>query len=494
MTPRVLIAGFKHETNTFSVLPTDIEAYRQRALHRGEDIARVYPGTNTEAAAFLDGCQRHGWQPVLTVVGDATPSGKLTSDCYEAMAGEILAGVDKLGGVEAILLNLHGAMVAEHVDDGEGELIARLRAKAGPKVIIAATLDLHANVTDRMARDADIIVSYRTYPHVDMYEIASEAVDLVARALKGEIRPQTIVRRGPQMKGLDDGKTTGPGPMNDALAMARGFLNEPGVLSVSINAGFFKADIAEVGPSVVVVADGEHPEHAALADEIVAFMWDTRHVATVEHTTVAEAVARAKASGRIGAPVVIADFADNPGGGGYSDSVGLLKGMLEAGLADAAISSIVDPQSAAACAKAGVGATLTLDIGGKTDPRLATPLRLTGTVTHVSDGRFTIEGPMMRGMKIDMGTTAAFKVGGVEIVLASRRFQNYDLGFFTVAGIDPARRAVLAVKSMQHFRAAYAPIAGDIVVVDEGDGITSHDILKLSFEKVRRPIFPLDLD
>ncbi len=494
MTARVLIAGFKHETNTFSVLPTDIEAYRQRALHRGDEIARIYPGTNTEAAAFLDGCKRHGWRPVLTVVGDATPSGKLTRDCYETIAGEILAGVDKLYGVEAILLNLHGAMVAEHVDDGEGELIARLRAKAGPKAIIAATLDLHANVTDRMAEHADIIVSYRTYPHVDMYDIATEAVDLVARALRGEIKPRTLARRGLQMQGLDGGKTTGPGPMNDALTMAHDLMKETGVLSVSVNAGFFKADIAEVGPSVVIVSDGENSAHAALADKIVAFIWETRHVATVAHVTVAEAIERARTTGAIGSPAVIADFADNPGGGGYSDSVGLLKGMLDAGLENAAISSIVDPESAAACAKAGVGATLTLDIGGKTDPRFGRPLRLTGTVTHVSDGRFVIEGPMMRGMKIDLGDTATFKVGGVEIVLASRRFQNYDLGFFTVAGIDPTQRAVLAVKSMQHFRAAYAPIASEIIVVDEGDGITSLDILKLSFEKVRRPIFPLDLD
>jgi microcystin degradation protein MlrC len=191
---------------------------------------------------------------------------------------------------------------------------------------------------------------------------------------------------------------------------------------------------------------------------------------------------------------VIADYADNPGGGGYSDSVGLLKAMIEAGLDDAAMATIVDPAAVETCRKAGVGASLSLSVGGWTDRLFGPPLPVTGTVTHTGDGRFAITGPMMTGMKIDLGPTATLKVGGVEIVLATRRFQNYDLGFFRIAGIEPKERAVLAVKSMQHFRGAYAPIASEIIVVDEGDGVTSHDIRRLPFKNVRRPVYPLDLD
>ena len=490
---RVLIAGFKHETNTFSVLPTDLAAYRARGLFRGRELTDVFPGTNTEVAGFLDGARKHGWETVLSVVADATPSGKLTRDCYEAIAGEIVADAVKAGRLDAILLNLHGAMVAEHLFDGEGELIARLRAKVGKGVVIAATLDLHANVTDQMAREADILVSYRTYPHVDMHEIATETVELVRRTLAGEIKPRTIVRRGRQIRGVDEGRTTQPGPMTEALAMAAAFRREPGVLAASVNAGFYKADIPEVGPTAVIVGDGEDARFAAMADKLVDFFWATRNVSTVRHATVAEAVARARAEGWIGAPCVLADYADNPGGGGYSDSTGLLSGMIEAGLESAAMSPIFDPASAAACHAAGIGAKLTLDVGGKIDPRLGAPIRAAGTVTHLSDGRFAITGPMMTGMKVDMGPTACFKVGGVEIVLASQRYQNYDLGFFRAAGIEPRERAVLAVKSMQHFRAAYAPIAGPIVVVDEGGGITSHDVRRLPWQHVRRPVFPLDL-
>ncbi|MFM9937937.1 MAG: M81 family metallopeptidase [Hyphomicrobiaceae bacterium] len=492
MTRKVFIAGFKHETNTFSKLPTTLADYRSRALQRGDEIAKAYAGTNTEVAAFIDGCKRHNWQAVLAVVGDATPSGKLTRDCYEAIAGEIVEAA-KRERPDAVLLNLHGAMVAEHADDGEGELIGRLRAALGPRTVIAATLDLHANVTERMAREADILVSYRTYPHIDNYTIATEAVDLVARTLNGEIKPVTIMRRGAEMTGLDAGRTTSPGPMTQALALAEKLKGEPGVLSVSVNAGFFKADIAEVGPTVVIVGEGDRERLARLAEPLLAHIKATRGVATIRYATVAEAIAVARAKGRAGAPVVLADYSDNPGGGGYSDSTGVLRGMIEAKLPSAAIAAICDAASSAACHAAGVGATLTLDIGGKIDPKLAPPLRAaTGIVTHLSDGRFTITGPMMTGMRVDMGPTATFKVGGVEIVLGSKRFQNYDLGFFRIGGIEPAERAVLAVKSMQHFRAAYAPIAGDIVVVDEGDGITSQDLKRLSFVNVRRPVWPLD--
>jgi microcystin degradation protein MlrC len=491
MARKVLIAGFKHETNTFSRLPTTIADYESRAAHRSAAIATAYSGTNTEVAAFLDGCKRYGWEPILTVVADATPSGKLTRDCYEAFAGEIVEAARR-ETPDAVLLNLHGAMVAEHQDDGEGELIARVRTALGKGAVIGVTLDLHANVTQRMAEEADILVSYRTYPHIDTYTIAVECVDLVARTLAGEIRPVTVVCRGAEIVGLDGGRTTSPGPMTEGLAMAAKLRAEPGILSVSLNAGFFKADIAEVGPSVVIVGEGDRTALAVRARPLLAHIEATRHISTVRYATVADAIAIARAKGKPGAPVVLADYADNPGGGGYSDSTGLLRGVLAAGIESAAISPIFDPAAAAACHKAGLGAMLTLAVGGKIDPELAPPAHVTGTVTHLSDGRFTITGPMMTGMQVDMGPTATLKVGGVEIVIGSKRFQNYDLGYFRIGGIEPKDRAVLIVKSMQHFRAAYAPIASDIVVVDEGDGITSSDIKRLKFDKVARPVYPLD--
>ena len=495
MTKRVLIAGFKHETNTFSILPTTLQSYEARGYVKGAEIVPFFKGTNTEVAAFLDGCTKHGWEPVLSLVADATPSGKLTRECYESIVAEIVADVAKAGPLDAILLNLHGAMVPEHNDDGEGVLLERIRAKVGPDVLIAATLDLHANVTKAMAKHADILVSYRTYPHIDMYDIAAETVEIVKRALAGEIKPKTYLARRAQICGADDGRTTSPGPMTELLARcAKIKASDPGVLAASINGGFSWADIPEVGPTAQIIGDGNDPRFQAYAESLADEIWEGRHRRTVQFVTVAEALSRARAVGRIGKPAVLADFADNPGGGGYGDTTGLLRGMIEARLENAAMAAFYDPEAALVCHKAGVGATITLSLGGKVDPRFGAPIEATGTVTHVSDGHMIIEGPMLRGVALEMGPTATLKIGGVEVVINSRRFQNYDRNFFRAGGIEPTERAVLAVKSSQHFRAAYAPIAAEIIVVDEGGGVMSNNLPKLPWTRVPRPIFPLDLD
>lgn len=493
MTKRVLIAGFKHETNTFSIMPTTLQSYEARGFRRGAEVALYYKGTNTEVAAFIDGCAKHGWEPVLSIVADATPSGKLTRDCYETITGQILDDIAKAGKLDAILLNLHGAMVAEHTDDGEGTLLERIRAKVGPGVVIAATLDLHANVTQAMAKHADILVSYRTYPHIDMYDIAAEAVDIVARTLAGEVKPQTVLARRPMIDGADHGRTTTPGPMTDLLDRCAAIKkSDPAVLAASINAGFAWADIPEVGPTAVIVGDGHDPRFQGYAESLADEIWRTRDFRTVTYFTVAEALARAKSVAKVGKPAVLSDAADNPGGGGYGESTGLLRGMIDAGLENAAMAAFYDPDAAAACHKAGLGATITLKLGGNIDARFSPPIEATGTVTHLSDGNFTIEGPMLRGVGVAMGPTATFKIGGVEVVINSRRFQNYDRNFFRAGGIEPSERAFLAVKSSQHFRAAYAPIASDVIIVDEGGGVMSNDLAKLPFTHVPRPIYPLD--
>ena len=383
MTHRILIAGFRHETNTFSKLPTDMAAFEGRSLHRGAEIAAAYRGTKTEVAAFFDACARHDWTPVPAVMADATPSGKVTRAAFEALTAEILAVLDEAGPVDGLFLPLHGAMVTEHADDGEGALLEAIRAKVGREVPIAVTLDLHANVTGRMAALADIIVSYRTYPHVDQVAITIEALDLLARTLAGEIAPKCSVARGALLDGVDHGRTTAPGPMTELLASAARFCREPGVLSVSINAGFPWADIRDAGPSAVVVGDGENPRYPEIAEALMAEIWDKRHRLTIQTVSVAEAMEAVKAAGSGAGPVVLADYADNPGGGGYGDSVGLLGGMIEAGLENAAFATLYDPEAAALCARAGEGAAVALTLGGKLDPRFGA---LRGEPTWLSDG------------------------------------------------------------------------------------------------------------
>jgi len=492
MTKRVLIAGFKHETNTFSKLSTDLDAYRARALYYGEDIRAAYTGTNTEIAGFLDACEKYDWEPVLAVVSDATPSGKVTREAFNEVSSHILKTIDEFGPIDAILLELHGAMVTQDHEDGESALLSLLREKVGRDLPIGVTHDLHANVSDLTGELSDVLVSYRTYPHIDQHQTATKCADLIARMMAGEINPKVTVLRGPQIDGVDHGRTTAPGPMLDILSLADKLTQEYGLLSASINAGFPWADASNVGPTVIVVADKDNSGARVAAEAMREELWNTREVLTINMVSAADALAEARERGRVGSPFVISDFADNPGGGGYGDSTGLLRAMIEAGLDNAALAALYDPESVKTCEAAGAGAEIELHLGGKIDPAYGAPIVATGTVLGLYDGKFKLEGPMATGVSMNIGPVAVFRIGGVEVVLASRRAQNLDRQYFKAFGIEPTERSILAVKSAQHFRADYAPIASGIAVVDEGGGITSHNFTSLNYLNIRRPIWPLD--
>ena len=491
---RILIAGFKHETNTFSALPTDLESFRARALYYGDMVYRQLSGTKTEPAAFLDYCATEGWQAVTPIYGDASPGGTVTEITFNHFADTICDTAIDQGPFDAVMLSLHGAMACEHTEDGEGELLARLRAAIGSKVPVAITLDLHANVTDRMAELANIVIAYRTYPHVDQVEIANQAAGLIKRALAGEIKPTTHVRRGAMLEGVDSGRTTAPGPMTEALHSADLLLKEPGVLATSVCAGFAKADTHDTGPSAIVVGNGSDPRFGVMAEKLMEQVWESRHRHTIETLPIDAAINRAKTTVGIGGPLVLADFADNPGGGGYGDATNLLRAMIDADLQDAAFATICDPAASQICWDNGLGAIVHLDLGGKIDPNYGAPIAVRGTVTALTKGQFALKGPMAAGVYIDMGPTAVLKIGGIEVVVASERFQAYDIMYFQHARIDVTQKKVIAVKSSQHFRAAFQPLASDIVIVDGGGGLTSGNYKALTYTKVRRPIFPLDLN
>ncbi len=494
MTKTILLAGFKHETNTFSALPTGLDAYRARALYLDDEVPEKLRRTKTEMAAFLDFCDQQNWRAVHPVYANATPSGKVSKNAFEFVSGKILTALQASGPVDAILLALHGAMVCEHTDDGEGELLAAIRDLVGNAVPIAVTLDLHANITDRMADLSNALVLYRTYPHIDQYEVATQAAELIRRTLAGQIKPTNTVVRGAMLDGVDHGRTSSPGPMSEVLAIADKLLSQPGVLATGIAAGFPWVDSLDTGPSAVIVGDGVDPKYRAMADGLIAEIWDKRQRTTVVTVDVETAMAMVKQAPPADRPIVLADFADNPGGGGYGDATGLLKGMLDAGLQDAAFATIFDPRAVQTCIDNGLGAHVVVDLGGKIDRRYGEPISVTGTVIAVTDGSFAFDGPMMTGIRIDMGPTAVLRVGGLDIVITSGRFQAYDQMFFRHARIEPAAKKILAVKSAHHFRAAFGPIASQIIVVDSGRGLTSRNYKELPYHKVRRPVYPLDFE
>jgi microcystin degradation protein MlrC len=497
--PRVLTARFMHETNTFSQVRTDMALIRRRDFHLDNEIPQAFRGTRSALGATFEAADEFGWNLVHPVSANPNPSGIVADAAFEAIAGMILAAAQQKGPIDGALLHLHGAMVSNSHEDAEGELLSRLRRTLGPQTPIVVTLDLHANVTQKMADNANALIAFRTYPHIDMYERAWQAARLLERAMRGEIRPQTVIARRPMLHGLDWGRTQ-QGPM--AALIARGNALEAGgeVLAVSVCAGFPLANIHDVGPSVTVTIDAAAgddrlPRAQAIAEEFMDHAWETRDFTTVHMLSVAEVVARARAGRHGDKPLLIADFTDNPGGGGYGDATALLKGLVEGGVERVAFHAICDPQAVADGIRVGVGAQTTLRIGGKTDPMMGGgPLSLDGEVVCLTNGKFIAYGPMGGGVERNYGPSMVFRVGGsngIDIILITNNGQATDLAQFTSLGIDPTRYTTVAVKSMQHFRAAFEPIAREIVLVHTG-ALCQVDYTLDLFTRVRRPIWPLD--
>jgi microcystin degradation protein MlrC len=494
MAHRVLTGLFGHETNTFSRLPTTLAEFQGYLLAYGDDIPGAVDGSVIEPNGVEQAARDHGWELVRSVVAWATPSGRVSRDAWDACVGHVLEVAANAGPLDGVLFSLHGAMASVDHDDAEGAFLEQLRAVIGPDVPVAITLDLHANVTERMARHANIICPYRTYPHIDQIDTAKRAAAVLERAMAGEVKPVSHLARRDMLGGMDSGRTTTENPMTELLGRAERIeATEPGTLLIGVQAGFCPADLDEAGPSVVVCGDGPHDRFQAIAESLMDYAWETRHFDSNEYLGVAEAMKRLPTLPAGGGPVVIADASDNPGSGAYGDSTFLLAGMIEAGLEDAAFATICDPEAAAELTAAGEGATVSVTLGGKVDPTYGPPLDLTGEVVKVTDGSYLALGPRWGGTVQRLGPTAVLRVGGVDIVVASKRLQCTELETFTHAGIDPRAKSVVAVKSIHHFRAAYAPIAGHILVVDSG-ALATKDLSRLPYENLRRPIFPLDMD
>ena len=488
----VLSAEIGHETNTFSVLPTTLESYRARLYYRDAEIERAMGGTECEIAAHIDAAERHGWRLVQPIAARATPSGRTTADAWAHLSGAVIKACDQ-GPFDGVLLALHGAMVTEDQDDAEGNLLRRLRDRLGDAVPIAITLDLHANVSDEMAALANIILAYRTYPHIDHYEVATEAADLLEDAMAGRIRPCATVVRGNVLEGCNYGQTQG-GPMVALLDKAASRVDaDAGLLAVTVCAGFTLADVTFTGPTVTVVGDGEDERYRTVADELMVDIWAARKEITVPTFAIIDGIAAAMAPSGAGAgPFVLADFTDNPGSGGYGDSVRLLKAMIEAGLENAAFGVVADPAAVTDCRAAGAGAEVTLSLGAKVDPaHYGPPLTVTGIVERLSDGAYVCDGPQLTGEACSMGPTAVLRINGVRVVIATNNQQVTDRQVFLSQGIDPARCAVVALKSAHHFRAAFEPIAREVMLIDSG-GLATRDLTKFDFRKIRRPVWPLD--
>jgi len=493
---KLVIAQMKHETNTYSPVPTPLARFAVSGEHppEGEAAIKAYRGTGSAIAAFIELAEAAGAEIDVPIAASAWPSGPVHDSAFEYMAGRICEAVAR--GCDAVLLDLHGAMVTQSFDDGEGELLRRLRAIA-PDVPIGVALDMHANLYDDCAANATVIAGYQTYPHVDVYETGLRAGRAVMNLLAGRARPSMAWGRKSMLphvmrQGTDDS------PNRELQARCRE-IEAQGALSASLFVGFPNADIEYAGLSAVVVTDGNPAQAQAWCDELLALAWAQRAAFVYETEPLsssmmrAQALALAKPEGS--GPVVLLDHSDNCASGGTMDTMTVLGAIIDAGLEDVAAFAVFDPAAVAQMIEAGVGATLTLELGGKLDmPSIGLqgqPRSVTGRVRLICDGEFRNRGPMGRGELISMGPTVVFDTGKVEIVVISNHVEPHDLAAFAAVGIAPERKRFLMLKSRVHWRAGLRKLAHAVVECD-GTGVCTSDYTALAFKNVRRPIYPLD--
>jgi microcystin degradation protein MlrC len=491
---RIAVGGFHHETNCFVEPKTDFAyfaSHRDRPpLVRGEEVIRWLSDTSFALSGFLGAMGgAHEFVPLVWTSGGA--GGLVTRDAFERIAGEMVGRLSAAMPVDAVYLDLHGAMVTEEFEDGEGELLRRVRAAVGPEVPVAISLDYHANVTPRMVEATDALLGYLTYPHVDRIETGERAARAVELLLRRGRPPGRALRKTPFLIPLND-QCTLVEPSRSIVA--RSVAAEGELVNLSYLAGFPPSDLFWCGPAVV--AHGWSQEAAdRAADALLREIVMQEPNFAVEMVSPEEGVARAMAIARDATrPVVIADTQDNPGCGGNADTTGLLRALVEAGAEGAVLGFLCDAEAARAAHAAGEGAELRIALGGRTGPEGVTPFEARFRVARLGSGRFRTTGVVSGGREADVGPMALLTVGGVSVAVTSKRLQALDQAPFRHLGVEPARQRILALKSTCHFRGEFEPIAEAVIVV-LAPGYYGADPAKYPYRRLRpgvrlRPLGP----
>jgi microcystin degradation protein MlrC len=494
----VLVGEFKHETNTFSPAVTDRDAFKARWELFGEEIHDYFAGTASPLGGFIDRAADHGFDLEYSVAANAMPGGRVTEDAYEFYTDQLVTAARELGDdLDGVFLSLHGAMAPEGMDDGEGPLLEALREVVGD-VPIVATLDPHTNLGDKTAELADGLFAYETYPHVDHDARARDAADFLAERLAGTFDPVIEVERPPILPDFPR-MNTREGPMALIAERARELERREGIHKVNLLFGFNHGDTPYTGMSVAVVANGDRELTRGIARELSEHVWDHRDQLVDEYPKTDEAVRRAREvlgeeGTTDGGPLLLVDVGDNPGGGGVEDRTELLQAILESDVqvAEGGIAVVWDPDSVADCIEAGVGEPVSLSLGHFVDDPTfpGEPFEIDGYVRALTDGEFVNHGPKETGVRQHLGRTARVRCDGIDVLVTERRLSPNDAEVWRHVGIPPERADLLVLKTVNHFRADYEPLASEIVLVDT-PGSFAIDLSQFEFEHLTAPKVPL---
>ena len=497
---RIACLGMMHETNTFQTVPTTYEAFEGFELLRGDEIAAKHATANSTVSGFFEGAGKYEFDLVPLLHAITGPTGTVTKDAFDRIVGEMIDMLRSSGPFDGILLGQHGAGVSEEFPDMDGEIAARVRAVVGADTPVVMCLDLHSNITRAMVDNVDATVVYRTNPHLDPKARAVEASEILVKAIRGDAKPVQWIEQLPMVINISK-QPTELEPMKSVMDDVRSVLERPGILSASCGQGYPYADVIEMGVSFVVVADDDLDAARDAARWLADRTWERRALFGNDTPTPAEAMSAAINAPLGEGPSIVMDMGDNVGGGGSADSTHLLVEAQRQG-ANELLMSLFDPESVQECITAGPGAEITLKVGGKTDDLHGAPIEVTGRVRAISDGRFEEPTPIHGGFRFfDYGPTVALDLAptnglgeGITLLLHTERGignmtrqQMYSIGIF------PENYRIVIAKGVVSPRAAYEPIAREIILADT-PGVSSANLDSFNFEHRRRPLYPFEED
>ena len=491
MNKRIAIGMISHETNVFSPIPTPLQAWKDRSYYVGDEILEKFTDTKSQMGAYIASAHKYGWEIIPTIAASATPSAPTDAYTYNHLK-ELLLGPIAEHNPDAVLLFVHGAMIAEGVIDPEGDLAESIKCLIGNRPLLLA-MDLHGNVTENMSRNCDAVFAFDTNPHIDGYERALEAAECLQRIFNEDLTTTNAYSHRPMMAPTINMRTA-EGPMVELHQLAKEWEAKPGIINVSIFSGFPYGDVPHSGLSIITTAEKQFHKCAQACSEAIANRaWEIREQFLkkipnpIEGLDQVEQLLNTPGSG----PIILADVADNPGGGGSGDTTELLRELVKRNIPGSAAAPIWDPATVQRAIATGLGNEATFRIGGKAESAYGLPIEVVGKVRVLSDGRFIARGPQGRGMEWNMGHSAVIEVGHTKIVVCSIRIACNDADIFRNVGIDPVDSKVLLVKSRGHFRASFEPFAKAIIEID-APGAANPNLSRYNYQHIDRPMWPLD--
>ncbi|MEX3968377.1 M81 family metallopeptidase [Paraburkholderia sp. EG286B] len=480
---KIAVGGIQHETNTFQTIDVQLTDFK---VERGTDIIQAHQGVRSYVGGMLDVATDLGATIVPTIHASTEPGGIISADAYTRLTDDLIAEIERSLPVDAVALALHGAGIARGVENIEVDICERVRQVVGPKIKIVVTLDLHGNLDSRLFDSVDAAFCVHNSPHDDMFERGQDAVALLPELVTGSINPKCYVERLPFLLAPI---TTMHGLASDVNSMCRSIEKERGMITCTFFHGFPYADSPNAGASILAISDGDAGQAREAAQRVGRFVWNARQEIRATALTTHEAIALARGEGEF--PAVVLDGADNPGGGCPGDGTFLLEAMLEARLDNACYAAIRDPDVVVAAHRAGVGSTIEVKLGGKTDGMHGRPIPCVAYVKALTDGRFLRRSPENWGKQIDVGKTARLQINNIDVVVVSERHQVYEPEIFLIHGIDVARYQILGIKSTNKWRGGFAGIVKRDYLADS-PGLMSQDLSRYSYKLVKRPTYPLD--